>query len=62
MKVESGQKPGEQFISLLAAELVQLMGEAQTPLTRRSDGRPNVILLSGLQGTISYPGVRKLHL
>ena len=50
MKVESGQKPGEQFINLLAAELVEVMGQAQVPLTRRSDGRPNVILMCGLQG------------
>ena len=50
MKVETGQKPGEQFISLLAAELVEIMGQAQVPLTRRTDGRPNIILLCGLQG------------
>ena len=50
MKVEAGQKPGEQFISLLAAELVEIMGKAQVPLTRRTDGRPNIILMCGLQG------------
>jgi signal recognition particle subunit SRP54 len=50
MKVGSGQKPGEQFISLLAAELVEVMGQAQVPLTKRTDGRPNVILMCGLQG------------
>ena len=50
MKVESGQKPGDQFISLLAAELVETMGKAQVPLTRRTDGRPNIILMCGLQG------------
>ena len=48
MKLDEGQKPGEQFISLLASELVEIMGASQIPLTRRSDGRPNVILLSGL--------------
>jgi len=60
MKVGSGQKPGEQFISLLAAELVELMGKAQTPLTRRTDGRPNVILLSGLQGAGKTTAAAKL--
>jgi signal recognition particle subunit SRP54 len=51
MKVDlNKQKPGEQFISLLAAELVETMGQAQTPLVRRSDGRPNVLLMCGLQG------------
>jgi len=50
MKVESGRKPGEQFISLIAAELVETMGQAQAPLVRRNDGRPNIILMSGLQG------------
>eukprot|EP01041_Mallomonas_annulata_P013768 gene13768-29279_t len=60
MKVEAGQKPGEQFISLLASELVQIMGEAQAPLTRRSDGRPNVILLSGLQGAGKTTAAGKL--
>ena len=50
MKVEGGQKPGELFVSLLAAELVKIMGGAQVSLTRRSDGRPSVILMAGLQG------------
>ena len=50
MKVASGKKPGEQFIELLAAELVEIMGKEQVPLTRRTDGRPNIILLAGLQG------------
>lgn len=50
MKVEANEKPGEKFISLLAKELVDIMGEQQTPLNKRTDGRPNVILLAGLQG------------
>jgi signal recognition particle GTPase len=54
MKVDSGKKPGEQFIALLAQELVDTMGAAQTPLTRRSDGRPNIILMAGLQGRLTY--------
>jgi signal recognition particle GTPase len=47
MKVEKDRKPGEQFISLLAVELVDLMGAAQVPLIRRTDGRPTIILMSG---------------
>lgn len=60
MKVESGQKPGEQFIALLAAELVEIMGQAQVPLTRRSDGRPNIILMCGLQGAGKTTACAKL--
>jgi len=61
MKVDtSKQKPGEQFISLLAAELVETMGQAMDPLTRRSDGRPNVLLLCGLQGAGKTTAVAKL--
>ena len=61
MKVDTTkQKPGEQFISLLAAELVETMGQAQTPLVRRSDGRPNVLLLCGLQGAGKTTAVAKL--
>jgi signal recognition particle subunit SRP54 len=60
MKVEDGRKPGEQFISLLAAELVETMGQAQAPLTRRTDGRPNVILMAGLQGAGKTTATAKL--
>ena len=60
MKVEAGQKPGEQFISLLAAELVEIMGQSQVPLIKRSDGRPNVILMAGLQGAGKTTAVGKL--
>lgn len=60
MKVESGQKPGEQFISLLAAELVETMGKTQVPLIRRTDGRPNVILMCGLQGAGKTTACAKL--
>eukprot|EP01038_Epipyxis_sp_PR26KG_P005206 gene5206-7244_t len=60
MKIESGTKPGEQFISLLAAELVNIMGEAQIPLIKRNDGRPNIILLLGLQGAGKTTAAAKL--
>jgi signal recognition particle subunit SRP54 len=60
MKVESGRKPGEQFISLLAMELVEIMGKAQAPLTKRTDGRPSIILMSGLQGAGKTTAAAKL--
>ena len=49
MKVESGRKPGEQFISLLAVELVDVMGQSQVALTKRTDCRPNIILMAGIE-------------
>eukprot|EP00597_Dinobryon_sp_UTEXLB2267_P003471 CAMPEP_0170069744 /NCGR_PEP_ID=MMETSP0019_2-20121128/8305_1 /TAXON_ID=98059 /ORGANISM="Dinobryon sp., Strain UTEXLB2267" /LENGTH=484 /DNA_ID=CAMNT_0010277867 /DNA_START=136 /DNA_END=1586 /DNA_ORIENTATION=- len=60
MKVDSGKKPGEQFISLLAAELVDIMGQTQQTLSKRSDGRPNSILLLGLQGAGKTTACAKL--
>eukprot|EP00607_Mallomonas_marina_P011127 CAMPEP_0182424974 /NCGR_PEP_ID=MMETSP1167-20130531/11281_1 /TAXON_ID=2988 /ORGANISM="Mallomonas Sp, Strain CCMP3275" /LENGTH=403 /DNA_ID=CAMNT_0024605227 /DNA_START=410 /DNA_END=1621 /DNA_ORIENTATION=+ len=36
------------------------MGESQTPLTRRTDGRPNIILLAGLQGAGKTTAAGKL--
>lgn len=50
MKVEKDVKPGVQFISLLAAELVAVMGDANAPLAQRTDNKPTTILLLGLQG------------
>jgi signal recognition particle subunit SRP54 len=60
MKVDANTKPGEQFISLLASELVDTMGKEQAPLMKRGDGRPNVILLAGLQGAGKTTAVGKL--
>mmetsp|Transcript_27658 Transcript_27658/g.26468 ORF Transcript_27658/g.26468 Transcript_27658/m.26468 type:complete len:539 (+) Transcript_27658:39-1655(+) len=60
MQVEEGQKPGEQFIALLAAELVEIMGQAQAPLIKRTDGRPNIILMAGLQGAGKTTAAAKL--
>ena len=54
MKVEAGKNPGEQFVSLLAAELVDVMGQKQEALIKRTDGRPTSILLLGLQVFLSY--------
>jgi signal recognition particle subunit SRP54 len=41
--------PGQQFIKLVHEELVALMGAEESPLTLQ--GKPNVILLCGLQGS-----------
>lgn len=60
MTIDSSKKPGEQFISLLAAELVEIMGSVQTPLSKRSDGRPNIILMCGLQGAGKTTAAGKL--
>ena len=62
MKVDTsaGRKPGEQFISLLAAELVNIMGQSQEPLRKRTDSRPNTILLLGLQGAGKTTACAKL--
>eukprot|EP01036_Dinobryon_divergens_P033287 gene33287-43040_t len=60
MKVEAGKNPGEQFISLLAAELVDVMGQKQEALIKRTDGRPTSILLLGLQGAGKTTACAKL--
>lgn len=60
MKVGGNQKPGEQFISLIAAELVDIMGQSQAPLTKRTDDRPTTILLLGLQGAGKTTACAKL--
>ena len=60
MQVNADQKPGEQFVSLLAAELVKTMGETQAPLAKRADGRPSVILMAGLQGAGKTTAAAKL--
>ena len=46
--------------TLSRAELVDVMGKAQAPLTKRSDGRPTVILMCGLQGAGKTTAVSKL--
>jgi signal recognition particle subunit SRP54 len=60
MKLDGNSKPGEQFISLLAQELVDTMGASQSPILRRSDGRPTVIMLLGLQGAGKTTAAAKL--
>lgn len=60
MKVAPDTKPGQQFIGLLAQELVNTMGQAETPVIKRKDGRPTVIMLLGLQGAGKTTAAAKL--
>lgn len=60
MKVQPGQTPGQQFIALLGSELVELMGAAQAPLVRRTDSRPTIIMMLGLQGAGKTTAAGKL--
>ena len=60
MKVQPGQTPGEQFISLLGKELVETMGSERSDLVKRSDGRPSTILMAGLQGVGKTTAAAKL--
>ena len=61
MEVAANTKPGEQFMMLLAKELVDTMGSTVEPLApRRTDGRPTVILMAGLQGTGKTTTVAKI--
>eukprot|EP01031_Cornospumella_fuschlensis_P034531 gene34532-41811_t len=60
IKVGKDTNPGQQFISLLARELVEVMGQAQAPLAKRSDNRPTVIMLLGLQGAGKTTAAGKL--
>lgn len=50
MTVQPNESPGKQFISLIAAELVEVMGSKNVPLNPRVGDNPATILLVGLQG------------
>lgn len=60
MQVVKGQKPGDQFIGLLAEELMELMGKENAPLAKRKDSRPTTILMLGLQGAGKTTATAKL--
>lgn len=49
--VISSVRPGEQIVKIVQDELEALMGESDTSIPYRNDGRPTVILMSGLQGS-----------
>ncbi|CAN0175710.1 unnamed protein product, partial [Phaeothamnion confervicola] len=50
MELVQGVSGAQQFIKVMYDELVLVMGEKQAPLARRTDGKPTVVLLAGLQG------------
>lgn len=61
MTLSPKMNPGQQFISLFAQELINIMGEKQSPLSRRADKtRPTTILLLGLQGAGKTTAAAKL--
>lgn len=48
-KVMASVKPGELMVKIVHDELTELMGGTATPL--KINGKPNIILMSGLQGS-----------
>lgn len=56
----AGVTPEQQFVKVMNDELVEIMGAEQSPLARRTDGKPTVILLAGLQGTGKTTAAAKL--
>ncbi|CAM9360245.1 unnamed protein product [Discosporangium mesarthrocarpum] len=60
MEVTEGVTPEQQFIKVMYDQLVEVMGSAASPLARRSDDNPTVILLAGLQGTGKTTAAAKL--
>jgi signal recognition particle subunit SRP54 len=50
MQVVGDLNPGDQFVALLAREIQTLMGESESPLMKRKDNQPTVIMMLGLQG------------
>ncbi|CAN0119483.1 unnamed protein product [Scytosiphon promiscuus] len=60
MKLVDGVSPEQQFVKVMNDELVEIMGAEQAPLARRTDGKPTVVLLAGLQGTGKTTAAAKL--
>ncbi|CAN0464752.1 unnamed protein product, partial [Hapterophycus canaliculatus] len=56
----AGVSPEQQFVKVMNDELVEIMGAEQAPLARRTDGKPTVVLLAGLQGTGKTTAAAKL--
>lgn len=56
----AGVTAEQQFVKVMNDELVEIMGAEQAPLARRTDGKPTVILLAGLQGTGKTTAAAKL--
>ncbi|MEM9137939.1 MAG: signal recognition particle receptor subunit alpha, partial [Cyanobacteria bacterium P01_F01_bin.42] len=60
-EVTPGVTPDQQFVQIVHAELVKLMGETESPLAHRQKG-PTVILMAGLQGAGKTTACAKLAL
>ncbi|NJM77801.1 MAG: signal recognition particle protein, partial [Acaryochloridaceae cyanobacterium RU_4_10] len=60
-EVVSGVRPDQQFIKIVHDELVNVMGETNSPLAD-SNTAPTVILMAGLQGTGKTTATAKLAL
>lgn len=61
-EVAKGVEPGQMLVNIMYEELKRVMGENQAPLARRTDKRPTVILLAGLQGAGKTTAAAKLAL
>jgi signal recognition particle subunit SRP54 len=59
--VVSGVRPDQQFIKIVYDELVQTMGETNSPLANSAQ-KPTVILMAGLQGAGKTTATAKLAL
>jgi len=59
--VLTGVRPDQQFIKIVHDELVQVMGESNTPLAK-ADQQPTIVLMAGLQGTGKTTASAKLAL
>ncbi|MEB3341554.1 signal recognition particle protein [Okeania sp.] len=59
--VLTGVRPDQQFIKIVHDELVQVMGETNSPLAK-ADQPPTIVLMAGLQGTGKTTASAKLAL
>lgn len=57
-EVKKSLKPGEMFASIIRNELIELLGKDSSPLV--TDKHPNIVLMSGLQGSGKTTTVGKL--
>ena len=60
-EVVRGVQPEQQFVKIVHDELVQVMGESNSPLAHASSA-PTVVLMAGLQGTGKTTAAAKLAL
>lgn len=61
VEVVAGVRPDQQFIEVVYNELVQLMGETNSPLVQ-VETAPTIVLMAGLQGTGKTTATAKLAL